>query len=256
MASEFIYTPSLVARGDLYVGRFVMADPTYDKGALQATAGMRTLGVTGPGQHDPPGLSGATHGLIARAGQSFKFFGPGAAEVPLEAGTSGYARFDFLKADADGKAVKAQPGDTAGAIALTSVAAGGMGIVWVIEPKEVPDFGGATPELIAATPLTLTAADSGKTFYTTIADVVFNLPATAAGLSFTVVTGVASAGTGTALSPVAADLIEGAGVTPADNKDLINTGATDAVGDSVTVYGNGTTGWLAVVNKGTWAREA
>lgn len=259
MASEFIYTPSYVARGDIYVARFVMPDATYDKGALQATAGARTLGVTGPGQHDPPGLLGSTHGLIARIGKSFKFFGPGCAEILLEAGSGGYARFDYLKPDADGKAVRANPGDLAGAYALTSVSANGMGKVNVIEPTIVQGAGVAGPQAyveVGTTPYTVTAAQDGTIFYTTIADVVFNLPATQAGLWYRFVNGALSAGTGLSISPAAADQLIGNGFTPADNKDAINSGATDALNDAAEVLGNGTTGWSFIVVKGTWAREA
>lgn len=103
---------------------------------------------------------------------------------------------------------------------------------------------------------TVTAADNGKTFITSAADVVFTLPATADGLSYTFVTGVASAGTGTSVSPVAADQIKGNGFTAADDKDAINSGASDAVGDALTVIGDGADGWIITNVIGTWAREA
>lgn len=108
---------------------------------------------------------------------------------------------------------------------------------------------------------TLTAADSGKVFETSAADIVFTLPdATVAGMkgvTFTIVNGVLSAGTGLSLSPQAGDQIRGKGIaTPADNKDMINTGATDALGDAVTVVCDGSTGYVAVNVVGTWAREA
>lgn len=103
---------------------------------------------------------------------------------------------------------------------------------------------------------TLTAAESGGIFVTTAADVVFTLPATAPGLVYTIITGVASAGTGTSVSPAAADQIQGNGFTGADNKDAINTGATDVVGDAITVVGDGTDGWWITNVIGTWAREA
>ena len=102
---------------------------------------------------------------------------------------------------------------------------------------------------------TIVAADSGKVFLATAADVVFTLPSTADGLEFTVITHTVSGGTGTSLSPAAADAIMGNGLTSVDNKDLINTGATDAEGDSVTIVG-GTDGyWITAIN-GTWAKEA
>lgn len=103
---------------------------------------------------------------------------------------------------------------------------------------------------------TLTAEDHGKTIYCSAVDVVVTLPPTEAGLRFQVFTGVASGGTGVSVSPDAADQIIGNGFTAADDKDAINAGASDVVGDILEVTGNGTTGWLVTKVKGTWAREA
>lgn len=103
---------------------------------------------------------------------------------------------------------------------------------------------------------TLTAADNGKTIICNAADVVVTLPATIEGFTVTVITAVASGGTGTSVSPVAADQIKGNGFTAADNKDAINSGAGDAVGDTLTVVGDGTSGWWITNVIGTWAREA
>lgn len=108
---------------------------------------------------------------------------------------------------------------------------------------------------------TLTAADTGKVFETSAADIVFTLPdATAAGMkgvTFTFINGVLSGGTGMSLSPAAGDQIRGKGITtPADNKDMINSGASDALGDTVTLVCDGSTGYVATVVVGTFAREA
>lgn len=104
---------------------------------------------------------------------------------------------------------------------------------------------------------TLTAADTGKFFLITAADKVVTLPATALGLKFTFMvtaTGL-SASTGFSVSPAAADQIAGNGFTAADNKDAINTGATDAAGDKITLVGDGSAGWYISEIIGTWARE-
>jgi hypothetical protein len=103
---------------------------------------------------------------------------------------------------------------------------------------------------------TMTPEESGALVICTAADLVISLPATEAGLKYTIVSKVASAGTGVSVSPVAADKIMGAGVTAADNKDLINSGASDVVGDSVTVEGDGVDGYFVREVVGTWAREA
>mgnify|MGYP006969418772 CR=1 FL=1 len=99
---------------------------------------------------------------------------------------------------------------------------------------------------------TLTAQDSGKTFIITAADVVATLPATEAGLRYEFVVETASATTGFSVSPAADDNINDG----TDNKDLINSAATDAKGDAVTVVGDGSRGWFTVAQIGTWAAEA
>ena len=105
---------------------------------------------------------------------------------------------------------------------------------------------------ITSTPQTLTAADSGKVFRVNVADCVFNLPATEEGLFFHFIVDTVSATTGCSLSPVAADNINGG----TDNKDLINTAATDVRGDAVTLIGDGSEGWLTMSMHGIWAEEA
>ena len=99
---------------------------------------------------------------------------------------------------------------------------------------------------------TLTSEDHGKVFRVNVADCVFTLPSTEAGLVFHFVVDTLSATTGCSLSPAAADNINGG----TDNKDLINTAATDAVGDSVTLVADGSEGWLALGMHGIWAAEA
>ena len=106
--------------------------------------------------------------------------------------------------------------------------------------------------VIATTNQTLTANDSGTTYIANAADLVFTLPATVAGLVYTFVNAAVSVGTGLSVSPAAADNIN-EGV---DNKDLINSGATDVLGDAVTVLGDGSTGWFTTAKIGTWAAEA
>lgn len=111
-----------------------------------------------------------------------------------------------------------------------------------------------------ATNYTVLASESGATFIGSAADVVFTLPATAAGLVYRFVTGAVSAGTGLSVSPAAVDKImgscDGVAITSADNKDLINTGATDVLGDSITLMGDGVDGWYIIGSTGVWAREA
>ena len=102
--------------------------------------------------------------------------------------------------------------------------------------------------------LTLTAADSGVILICNAADLVITLPSTADGLMFTVVCAALSSGTGLSFSPAAADNInEGTA-----NKDLINTGATDVLGDSITLIGTGVAAqaWYTIGKIGIWAAES
>ena len=105
---------------------------------------------------------------------------------------------------------------------------------------------------VTSTPQTLTAADSGNIYRVNVADCVFTLPSTAEGLEYTFVVDTVSSTTGCSISPAAADNINGG----TDNKDLINTAATDVKGDSVRVVGDGDEGWLTVGMHGIWAAEA
>ena len=103
---------------------------------------------------------------------------------------------------------------------------------------------------------TLTAADSGKIFRVNVADAVFTLPAMAdgdmEGVFYTFVIDTVSATTGCSLNPGLADNFNGG----TDNKDLINTAATDVRGDSVTIVSDNSEGWLTTAMHGIWAEEA
>ncbi len=118
------------------------------------------------------------------------------------------------------------------------------------EERNIGNQGNVVDQTTAA--FTLTAADSGKIYRINVADAVATLPATEEGLTFTFVVDTVSAGTGCSIDPAAADNINGG----TDNKDLINTAATDVKGDSVTVVGDGAEGWLTTAMHGIWAAEA
>ncbi len=106
---------------------------------------------------------------------------------------------------------------------------------------------------VGTTPYTVTAAESGSTYVTTVADVVFTLPATVAGLEYTFINNSVSGGTGLSLDPVAADKIMGKGLAKADDANYVNSGASDAVGDTTTIVGDGVDGWWVTTERGTWA---
>lgn len=111
---------------------------------------------------------------------------------------------------------------------------------------------------LAAATQTLTALQSGQKFVGAV-DVVITLPAAAAGTKgvwYEFECGAVSSGTGLSISPNASDHIRGNGLTSTDDKDLINTGATDRLGDSVRLYCDGVDGWIIESIIGTWAKES
>jgi membrane protein implicated in regulation of membrane protease activity len=114
-------------------------------------------------------------------------------------------------------------------------------------------------ESVSVTPRALTRADSGKIFVTAVADLVLTLPNVTAdlkGVTYALYVETLSTGTGAAFSPGTTDKIKGKGITAADNKDLINTAATDAEGDMAQVTCDGTDWIISAGLVGTWARES
>lgn len=120
---------------------------------------------------------------------------------------------------------------------------------------------GITPAPQAQASQTLSADLTGSHIVGAV-DAVFTLPSAAltpAGTWFEFECGAVSAGTGLSISPNAADAIGGNGLTVTVDKDLINTGATDRLGDLVRIICSGVAGataWRIVNIIGTWAKEA
>ncbi len=102
----------------------------------------------------------------------------------------------------------------------------------------------------------VTVAESGTTFFLKAVDLKMTLPSTAAGLTYTFVVHTVSATTGAQIDPAALDAIMNAGDTSVDDKDLLNTPATDTEGDAVTIVGDGVDGWWVTSITGIWAKEA
>ena len=88
--------------------------------------------------------------------------------------------------------------------------------------------------------------------------VVLTLPATAVGISYNIVNIAVDGGAKLSVSPNANDKIQGPDIAGVDNKDLINTKATQKRGDFVKLIGDGAAGggWFVVDIGGTWAAEA
>lgn len=104
---------------------------------------------------------------------------------------------------------------------------------------------------------TLTREDAGKIIVVDAATkVTCTLPATRRGYTYHFLFKTLSTGQGHAISPQAADTIffKGAG-TFADNKDMEQDETADAVGDHVTLVGDGNNGYYAISVGGTFVRE-
>lgn len=102
---------------------------------------------------------------------------------------------------------------------------------------------------------TVDATDTGKWLWVDTDAVVVTLPAVE-GINFVRVGNAGAYGAvGVSVSPAAADMIEGPGITAADDKDLINTKATANRGDWIEIGNGDANGWSARFS-GTWARQA
>ncbi|MCP4665181.1 MAG: hypothetical protein GY849_02350 [Deltaproteobacteria bacterium] len=116
---------------------------------------------------------------------------------------------------------------------------------------------------ILTTNTTLTANDSGKTFYIGTDALVITLPSTVENLEYKFVNIGADGNNIITISPAAADGIHGTATLAAsvvelsgtDNKDLINTKSTATTGNCVKLTGDGIIGWYASDFQGIWASE-
>lgn len=102
---------------------------------------------------------------------------------------------------------------------------------------------------------TLDEGDSGVFQIVTVDAKTVTLPATALGLTYTIINGGADGAVLVTVSPNAADKIHGGGFTASDNKDALNTKATAKKGDMIRLLGDGAAGWFIQELRGIWARE-
>ena len=127
-----------------------------------------------------------------------------------------------------------------------------------INPQQIPGWmQGKTWEDVSLSggSKTLDAEDVGKVMNITAghATNVVTLPATAAGLLFTIRAGVS--GGRVAISPNAVDKIMGADLAGTDNKDHILTAATGLMGDYCVLLAEATNGYYIVAERGIWTNE-
>lgn len=129
----------------------------------------------------------------------------------------------------------------------------------VIVEFDAPDYQdpyGDTARKTKSANYTVDATDNGTTIFVDTDAVVITLPAVG-GISGVTVVNIAAYGqAGVSVSPNAADMIEGPGITAADNKDIVNTKATARRGDYIRINDGDANGWSIVAMRGTWAREA
>ena len=130
----------------------------------------------------------------------------------------------------------------------------GIAVVSFDAPNQRDPYAGWTHVALEVN-TTIDATYTGRWIWCSTDGVAFTLPAVE-GIGFVRFGNMAAFGaSGLAISPNAVDMIEGPGITAADNKDLINTKATAKRGDWAEInYGDGN-GWSARF-AGTWAREA
>jgi hypothetical protein len=112
--------------------------------------------------------------------------------------------------------------------------------------------------VVVAAAHTLTSADDGTTVVvdSTTSRIVTLPSAAVANQVFRVfVKTPAGSAAGHSVAPATGDTIYAKGITPAASKSLINTQATGAMGDAVTLRSDGNGNWFASIEGGTWARQ-
>ena len=95
--------------------------------------------------------------------------------------------------------------------------------------------------------------DVGKVVKCATDSVTITLPATAPGLTFTIVNTGAAGACALNVDPGASDWIRGCDIGGSDGAHIINTGATHVAGDMVRLVGDSGDGWYIAEMTGTWA---
>ena len=102
----------------------------------------------------------------------------------------------------------------------------------------------------------LDAQDSGKVIWIDTDAQTFTLPSVEGLSGIIIANGGAYGAVGITVAAGANDMVEGANITGADSKGLINTKATAQRGDFVELDYSDTNGYVARRIRGTWARVA
>ena len=96
---------SKIANGTIRPSRFVKLDTTAEGTVLECNAGDRCFGIAQQGTRNTP-YGSLDDGNAAISGEILQIYGPPELDVPLELGGT-VDEGDYIKADADGKGVKA-----------------------------------------------------------------------------------------------------------------------------------------------------
>lgn len=129
-------------------------------------------------------------------------------------------------------------------------------VIMEFDPFSVWDPYGSTARKTKSANYTVDATDSGTTIFVDTDAVTITLPAVE-GICGVKVVNIAAAGTAlVSVAPNSADMIEGPGITAADNKAILNTKATARRGDYITLEYGDANGWAITEMRGIWARAA
>lgn len=112
--------PSFIAGGNISPSRFVKGEAGTSNTILQCGLNDRAIGVSHESTLEAPIPSASAYAAIDTT--TVQVYGLG--EVCEVTGAATIAAFDYLKPDADGKAIVAVPGDAYSAIALVDAASG------------------------------------------------------------------------------------------------------------------------------------
>lgn len=116
-------------------------------------------------------------------------------------------------------------------------------------------YGAGRAYTIISANTTLADAQTGILIFVDTDGVVLTLPATTLLRDYKIVNGGLYGSVGITVSPNAADKLFGAGLSPTDDEDIINTKATANSGDMVSLLGDGADGYSIVERRGIWAEE-
>jgi hypothetical protein len=131
------------------------------------------------------------------------------------------------------------------------------GVVEVDFGPEIADpYGDDDVRELVSLDKTLDVQDTGKTFYVDTDVKVITLPVTATALHCKIVNIGAFGTVLVAISPQAADRIQGPDLPGTENKDHLNTKATARRGDYVVLQNGHADGAIILESRGIWATEA